>query len=250
MEKTLDSISPANLAKNLRSAPYGLIETKNKIIVGSPHGQLTELSPDLQEKVKNYAQKDGVFYEGSGGDIESNAPLFGKKESYKGSWDDHFSKSIKDYPSDFLYTIFTNIEQNKQNQHLINEKDSIKNQILKAQDKVGYFKDRQFDPKTLQKFLIDASDNDVDFNAMSNLPATKENVGRFLSVGEKKMWPENWQEYPNNAGKIAQKAENFRNDFIVNSPESGVFVVGSGHINELKNKYPQLNVIGGEKSQE
>jgi hypothetical protein len=241
----------SDLARNLREyAPYGFIEHNNKIIVGSPHGKATELSSDLQDKVKQYATDNGLYYEGVGGDINNNKNLLGDKSSYAGSWDDNFAKNIKDYPSDFLYTIFTNVDTNNQAKHLINEKNSIGSAILNAQQKVGYFKDRKFDDATLQKFLTDASDDDVDFAAMSQLPATKENVKRFLSVGEQKMWPENWQKYPHNAGKIAQKAEELRNDFIMNSKEPGVYVVGSGHINELKNRYPDLNVIGGEKSQE
>jgi hypothetical protein len=64
-----------------------------------------------------------------------------------------FQKTIKGYPPEFLYTVFTNTEVNKQENNLTKPGMTILEAINKAQDKVGYFKDRKFTAQTIQKFL-------------------------------------------------------------------------------------------------
>jgi hypothetical protein len=46
------------------------------------------------------------------------------------------------------------------------------------------------------------------------------------------MWPSNWSEYPNAAGKAMKKAEEARIKFL-KSAASGVYVVGKDHLKFL-----------------
>ena len=114
--------------------------------------------------------------------------------------------------------------------------------INKAQDKVGYFKDRKFTAQTIQKFLVAASEDDADLLDMAQEKATKENVKDFLMAGEDLMWPNNWDEYPNKAGKLAKKVNDQRQEFLVKQ-SSGVFFVGSDHIKDLKKKLSKRTVV-------
>ena len=68
---------------------------------------------------------------------------------------------------------------------------------------------------------------------MAEKPATKNNVYNFLKTGESLMWPENWELYPNNAGKIAKQANDLRDKFLVSRTE-GVYTVGIGHLIEIE----------------
>ena len=45
--------------------------------------------------------------------IQPNIKLFGNKNSYKGSWDDEFVKSIDGYPMEFMSPLFSNVKENK-----------------------------------------------------------------------------------------------------------------------------------------
>jgi len=197
------------------------------------HGIKPSFSLRTKETLKNIANKHGVWYEGFGGDIDDLKSFFGDKRNYKGSWDDLFAQSIKGYPVEFLYTLFTNTKENKQEKYLVNPKKTIFDNILENQKNIGYFKDRSFNKETLEKFLKSASDTDCKLYDWSHYPATRVNVSKFIKSGEAKMWPKNWQEYPYNAGKFAKKAEEKRNKFLM-SLSSGVYVMGEDHLTELK----------------
>ena len=73
------------------------------VFVGQEHGKDVK----LPSEIKNMASQFGAFYEGAGGDKLSDI-------KYKGSWDDAAAKSVKGYPAEFLYTMFTNTDVNKQ----------------------------------------------------------------------------------------------------------------------------------------
>ena len=50
------------------------------------------------------------------------------------------------------------------------------------------------------------------------------------------MWPdEGWENYPNPAGKLAQRANEMRQEFLLSQP-GGVYVVGSDHLQALKKR--------------
>jgi len=200
---------------------------ENLIFVGQEHGKNVNLSPKIKELIDKY----GAYYEGSGGDKVSDI-------EYKGSWDDAASKSIKGYPEEFLYTLFTNTDVNKQEEFLKGE-GSIFDNILKNQKKVGYFKDKQFDEKTLRSFLEQMGDSILDF---SRKDASEENVREFLRAGENMMWNHD----DTNARHMANKVNELRQEWLLSQP-SGVFFVGSDHIKDLKKKYkPKQFSKGGD----
>lgn len=238
------------LAKNRRkyqtggSTPYGVVDLGDKIILGSPHGDKIELPEDIQSRVRDVAQKHGAYYEGTGGDIESNKELL---PEYRGSWDEQYARNISGYPTEYLAPMFSNVEVNRPHEIFEDPKKTIMASILANQAKARYIKDRDFNEKVLRDFLLEGSEPDTNFLKLSQEPATKENLLKFFTTGEKLMWPDNWQEYPHNLGKIAKRFEDARNSYLLNAPP-GVYVAGAGHIPELKRLKKDLNVIGGERS--
>ena len=184
------------------------------VFVGQEHGQIPELPPD----VKAMANKVGAFYEGSGGDRLPDI-------RYRGSWDDAASKSVKGYPPEYLYTIFTNTDVNKQKDALVGD-DTIFNSLLKNQRQVGYFKDRRFSRKELENFLGSMG---PEFLGGSKNIATESNVEDFLKRGEKLMW----ESGKTSARDMADKANESRQRWLLSQPK-GVFFVGSDHLEKLK----------------
>lgn len=216
-----------------------LFSGNKKAYVGVEHGKKLSIPSKDAEKVKAIVREHGAWVEGSGGDSEVAGI---DRKDINGSWDDEFQKTIKGYPPEFLYTVFTNTEVNKQENNLTKPGMTILEAINKAQDKVGYFKDRKFTAQTIQKFLVAASEDDTDLLDMAQEKATKENVKDFLMAGEDLMWPDNWDEYPNKAGKLAKKVNDQRQEFLVKQ-SSGVFFVGSDHIKDLKKKLSKKTVV-------
>lgn len=216
-----------------------LFSGQKKAYVGLEHGKKFSARKTDIDIIEDIAEKYGAWLEGSGEDAKSTGI---ETEYIKGSWDNKFQKTIKGYPPEFLYTLFTNTEVNKQAKNLINESMTILASISKAQEKVGYFKDRKFNAETITSFLRAASEDDVDLLDLAGGKATKQNVDRFLNAGEKLMWPSNWSSYPNNAGKLAEKVNNKRQEFLIKQ-SSGVFFVGSDHIKDLKKKLQKKTVL-------
>jgi hypothetical protein len=225
--------------------PSLIYESPDKIYLGVEHGVEPKLSAAIVQRLKKVAAKHGAWYEGVGGDIGQMKKILGTQKSYKGSWDDEFAKSVKDYPSEYLYTLFTNVKENNQGSHLVNPRSSIFDSILGAQKNVGFFKDRNFDAETLRQFLEQASDSSTPLSRWSQQPANHANVEKFLKAGEEKMWPNNWQEYPYNAGKLAKKAEEARNKYLLNSGP-GVYVTGSDHLKELQALSNKLKIVNAD----
>lgn len=184
------------------------------IFVGQEHGIKVELPPNIKSATDKY----GAYYEGTGGDKLPGV-------TYKGSWDDAAAKSVKGYPAEFLYTIFTNTDINKQKEILPSD-NTIFDSLLKNQDKFGYFKNRKFDQATLTKFLKSMG---PEFLQDSKKTATKENVAAFLNRGEDIMW--NSDDTP--ARQMANKANESRQRWLLSQPR-GVYFVGSDHLQDLK----------------
>lgn len=229
-------------------APYGVIfDGLKKAYIGSHHTRPIILSDEIQTKVISLAKNYGIWYEGNGSDIKPNVKMFGKKDAYEGSWDTEFGKTIKGFPFEFIAGMFSNVKENKRVQAFTSPKISIFDSIIKNQEGNKYFEDRNYNKNDLSKLLIAASEKNVDFLEMSKMPATKENVSKFLTTGESLMWPENWEEYPNKLGKMTKKTEDMRNTFVLKQNQ-GVFVMGSGHLLELKALDKSLRMIGGEKA--
>jgi hypothetical protein len=184
------------------------------VFVGQEHGTKVDLPPDIKSATMKY----GAFYEGDGKDKIPDV-------SYKGSWDDAAAKSVKGYPAEFLYTMFTNTDVNKQKEFL-KSNDTIFDSLLKNQDKFGYFKDRKFDKVTLTNFLQSMGQ---EFLQESKKQATSKNVSSFIDKGEKTMWESD----DTSARKMANKANESRQKWLLSQPK-GVFFVGSDHLQDLK----------------
>lgn len=184
------------------------------IFVGQEHGTKVDLPSDIKLATMEY----GAFYEGDGKDKIPDI-------SYKGSWDDVAAKSVKGYPVEFLCTIFTNTDVNRQKEFL-KSNDIIFDSLLKNQDKFGYFKDRKFDKGTLTNFLQSMGQ---EFLQESKKPATSKNVSTFIDKGEKTMWESD----ATSARQMANKANELRQKWLL-SQSKGVFFVGSDHLQDLK----------------
>ena len=184
------------------------------IFVGQEHGTKVDLPSDIKSATIKY----GAFYEGDGKDKIPDI-------SYEGSWDDAAAKSIKGYPAEFLCTIFTNTDVNKQKEFL-KSNDTIFDSLLKNQDKFGYFKNRKFDKGTLTNFLQSMGQ---EFLQESKKQATSKNVSSFIDKGEKTMWESD----DTSARQMANKANESRQKWLLSQPK-GVFFVGSDHLQDLK----------------
>jgi hypothetical protein len=184
------------------------------VFVGQEHGA----PADVPQDIRDLANQVGAFYEGSGGDKLPDI-------RYRGSWDDAASRSVKGYPPEYLYTIFTNTDVNKQKDALVGD-GTIFNNLLKNQQQVGYFKDRRFNRKDLSNFLQSMG---PEFLRDSQNPATESNVEDFLKRGEQLMW----ESGDTPARQLADKANESRQRWLLNQPK-GVFFMGSDHVQKLK----------------
>ena len=189
----------------------------NLIFVGQVHGKKVPLQP----QIKVAAEKYGAWYEGDGGDKIQGI-------SYKGSWDDAAAKDIKGYPKHFLFVIFTNTAQNKQKEILVGN-GTIFDRILRTQNNLGYFKNKRFNADTLASFLKEMGN---DYLQLSRAQATKGNVDEFINKGEQAMW----ESGNTPAKKMADKANNYRDMWLLSQPK-GVYFVGSDHIKALESLY-------------
>jgi hypothetical protein len=191
----------------------------NLIFVGQVHGKKVSLPP----QIKAAAEKYGAWYEGDGGDKIQGI-------SYKGSWDDAAAKDIKGYPKHFLFVIFTNTAKNKQKEILVGN-GTIFDRILRTQNNLGYFKNKRFDADILASFLKEMGN---DYLQLSRAQATKGNVDEFINKGERAMW----ESGNTPAKKMADKANNYRDMWLLSQPK-GVYFVGSDHIKALESLYQQ-----------
>ena len=209
------------------------------VVVGQAHGQPLELSPDTLKKIQDIAAKHGAWYEGNGTDRSYTK---GQIDRYVGSWDDEVAKTASPNDPKWLYVLFANVDENNRVQRVgVDPKDTIFNRLLAgAQD--NSFQGIGYTAQALQKFLQMASEGKYDFVKMSQQPATQENLTRFLKAGEALMWPSNWEQYPNRAGKIAKAATVDVRDQYLATRKAGVYVTGSGHLKAVQNITGQQGV--------
>ena len=212
------------------------------VVVGQEHGQPLELSPDTLKKVQAIAAKHGAYYEGNGTDRSYTK---GQIDRYAGSWDDEVAKTASPNDPKWLYVLFANVDENNRVQRVgVDPKDTIFNRLLAgAQD--NSFQGIGYTAQALQKFLQMASEGKYDFVKMSQQPATQENLTRFLKAGEDLMWPSNWEQYPNKAGKIAKAATVDVRDQYLATRKAGVYVTGSGHLKAVQNITGKQGVAEG-----
>jgi hypothetical protein len=249
--------------KYIEDAPWGIIfDGENKILVGDMHQIPVELSKELEDKVVNIANKYGYYGEGIG--LEYNEAItkssFYKRlepKKYRGSWDRKLIESGK-IPEDkkyfLLYALFSNYKENHRLEKLLEnteEDDTIFDVLLKTiPDWSADMGLLSLGQKELNKFLKEISENGIDFIQMSQQKADEKSLSEFLDLGEKLQWPENWQDYPNMAGKFARVVTTIRDQFLINAGP-GVYFVGAGHLKDIvkmsMEKEKKLSLIGGEK---
>jgi murein DD-endopeptidase MepM/ murein hydrolase activator NlpD len=204
----------------------------NTVIVGQQHGRPLELSPKILKKVQAIAAQHGAWYEGNGTD---QGYTKGQIDRYVGSWDDEVAKTANSNDPKWLYVLFANVDENNRVQQVgIDPNDTIFNRLLDTA-KDNSFQGIGYTSQALQKFLQIASEGKYDFLKMSQRPATQKNLTRFLKAGEALMWPSNWEQYPNKAGKIAKAATVDVRDQYLATRKAGVYVVGAGHLKAVKN---------------
>jgi len=202
------------------------------VVVGQAHGQPLELSPNTLKQIQAIAAKHGAWYEGNGTD---RGYTKGQIDRYVGSWDDEVAKTASSNDPKWLYVLFANVDENNRVQRVgINPNDTIFNRLLDTA-KDNSFQGIGYTSQALQKFLQMASEGKYDFLKMSQQPATQENLTRFLKAGEALMWPSNWEQYPNKAGKIAKAATVDVRDQYLATRKAGVYVTGSGHLKAVQN---------------
>jgi GNAT superfamily N-acetyltransferase len=222
-----------NVWEDAKSSDRIIFIGNDTAIVGQEHGKRLQLSDSDAERVQDIAQRHGAWYEGNGMDRKLTAGII---DDYKGSWDDDLlSPAIEGYPAPFLYVLFSNIKENDTVEGKIGfDPDStIFDRILDTQPSTNYFPDREFDAETLQKFLKSVSEGPYDFVQMSQSPATERNVRRFFTLGEKLMFPNNWEEYPYRAGRVAKSVNDLRDKFLA-TRKQGVYVAGSDHLKAVQ----------------
>ena len=141
--------------------------------------------------------------------------------------------------------MFANVDANNRIQRVgVDPKDTIFNRLMvTAQD--NSFQGMGFTASALEKFLSLASEGKYDFVKMSQQPATEENLTQFLKAGEALMWPSNWEQYPNRAGKIARAATVDTRDQYLATRKAGVYVVGAGHLKAVQNISGKQGVAEG-----
>ena len=210
-----------------------LFLNSDTVIVGQEHGKKLKLSPEIAKKVKDIAEQHGAWYEGNGMDQKLTRGII---DRYQGSWDDDLlSPSIKGYPAPFLYVLFSNIKENDTVEGKIgfDPESTIFDRILDTQPSTNYFPDRRFDAATLKKFFQSVSEGLYDFVQMSQAPATEQNVRKFFTQGERLMFPDNWEEYPYRAGRVAKSVNDLRDKFLA-TRKQGVYVAGSDHLRAVQ----------------
>ena len=203
------------------------------VIIGQEHGKPLKLSDQEQQKIRDIAERHGAWYEGNGMDQKHTKGII---DDYQGSWDDDLlSPKIKGYPAPFLYVLFSNIKENDTVEGKIGSdpNSTIFDRILDTQPSTNYFPDRRFDAETLQKFLKSVSEDRHDFVRMSQAPATEQNVRKFFTLGERLMFPDNWEEYPYRAGRVAKSVNDLRDKFLA-TRKKGVYVAGSDHLEAVQ----------------
>jgi hypothetical protein len=203
----------------------------NAVIVGQQHGKPLDLSPETLKQVQAIAAKHGAWYEGNGAD---RAYTRGVIDRYVGSFDDEVAKTASPDDPKWIYVLFANVDANNRVQRVgVDPEQTIFDRLM-ATAKDNSFQGIGYTEAALKKFLSMCSEGKYDFVAMSQQPATKPNLTRFLKAGEALMWPSNWDQYPNKAGKIARAATVLARDQYLASRRAGVYVVGNGHLKAVQ----------------
>jgi hypothetical protein len=246
-ERAADSKRRKKVYSGKNYAPQGVIICSDKkAFLGMEHKTPPELSDDLIAKLKDIS-KHGLWYEGDGGDIPYTEHLFGPKRNYSGGFDDNLDKmKFSAHPPEFISALFSNLPPESIADYIVGN-GTILEAMHAAGNKISSLKDGPAPTKEIIKSFLRSISNPMhrlDFLKMANELATKENAEYFIKVGAEEMWPSNWKNYPNPAGKIAKKANDYRDTWLASKSPNGLYVIGAGHLIAIA-EYGKYKIIGG-----
>ena len=230
-------------------APQGVIICSDKkAFLGMDHGKPPLLSVDLIVKLTGI-KEHGLWYEGNGGDIKVTENLFGPKSNYTGGFDSNLDTSIKGHPPEFLSALFSNNPPDSVAKYIVGSGTILEAMVI-AGNNISSLKGttHRISKQCVIDFLQSISNplHKLDFLEMANEKASLFNAKKFINIGAKEMWPSNWESYPNPAGKIAKKANDYRDKWLSSTKSpNGVYVIGAGHLKAIA-KYGNYKIIGGE----
>lgn len=209
------------------------------VFVGVEHGKAPTLPDGVRRQIQAAGQQHGFYYEGNGDDRAPVQKAFGDL-SYKGSMDDLVTVP-NGGRSNFLYTMFSNPPE--QTAQMVDKIAAGGGTILDAlhanRDNISHEAVRgQLSRDDIAQFL-----DNTGFGADADKPATRENLQSLMQRGAAQMWPDNWQEFPNPAGKVAHAAETARLSSIAGRG-SGVYFIGADNLPLLQKINPKLRPLG------
>lgn len=227
-------------------APQGVIFiSQRKAFIGMRHGILPLISKDLIDKLLPISEL-GLYYEGPSGGTDQNImePLLGK---YKDSFDSMSVESLTIHPPEFLYALFSNNPPESISSYITNPELTLYEAMLKAGYNISSMKRIPPTQTTIDIFLKSISNpsKKIDFlDIAKKTMATSKNAVKFIKLGNSEMWPSNWSSYPNPAGKVAKKANDFRDNWLTNKSPDGLYTIGSGHLFAISKIADRLIIDG------
>lgn len=237
-----------NLSSKINFAPQGIIFiSDSKAFIGMDHGRIPLISEDLVNKLLPIIDK-GMYYEGPAGgpDQKIIEPIFGK---YKDSFDSMSVKAMTSHPPEFLYALFSNNPPESISDYITSPNKTIFEAMVKAGYKISSMKKIPPTKRTVEKFLISISNPSKKINFLDiakKTMATSDNAVKFIKLGASEMWPDGWKNYPNPAGKVAKKANDYRDIWVSTKSPNGAYTIGSGHLFQIA-KLTKRSIIDGHK---
>lgn len=204
------------------------------MFVGVPHGSAPVVAPNTVQQVKSVGAENGFYYEGNGDDREHVNRSFGPI-NYRGSLD-----NLVNVPdgsrSNFLYTMFSNPPpQTDAMVRRLTGSSSILDALDANRDDVAHEAVRgRLTRDDIVTFLRDTGLQDY-----ADRPATERDLRSFVDRGSSLMWPDNWEEFPNPAGRVAQAAAQQRLRSLTERG-SGVYFLGQDNLRLLQSVDPSL----------
>jgi len=236
-------------------APYGvLFLDSNKILVGDDHKNPIQLSNELYNTILKVGKQYGYYGEGIGieynkavtqSDIYKTLKDSGAK--YLGSWDKDIEVPDTERYA-YIATLFSNPTENNRVATLMNKvkgNETIFNLLIRTFE-LWTERGLELTAADLKRFLQEMSENGYDFYKWAQKPATQDNLQSFIDAGEKLMWPDNWEDYPNKAGKLARRETIIRDNWLIKNSKPGIYFIGNGHLKDIS-KMTGKSIIGGQK---
>lgn len=203
-------------------------------LVGIMHGKPLQLRGAALAEVKQIGAREGYYYEGNGADRAAAEKVI-PNITWVGSWDDLITSP--DRPSDFYYTLFSNSAAGTKaiTAKLIGP-GSIKDALVKHANDIAHEAIKgETGRASIAQFLTDCGAGLLNDAKQT---ATREHIAAFIAKGGREMWPDNWQDFPNPAGKVAERAEKFRLKAVVG--RAGVYFMGSDNLPLARQINPRL----------